>query len=196
MMDRELELRLVGGLRDGDPAAFDAVYEAFHARLFNFLARMANSRDVAEDLVEEVWVRVVEHGCRLQPDTRLAPWLFTIARNLHASYCRSRLVEDAHAPGLLGLWPGGTPRRSPLEAVEATEARHHLALALAALPAASREALLLVGLEGMSPTEAAAVCGVTPEAMRQRLHRARAQLSERLADTGLPGLASLREATT
>jgi RNA polymerase sigma-70 factor (ECF subfamily) len=195
MMDRDLELGIVSGLRRGDPEAFDALHDAFHARLFNFLARMANSRDVAEDRADEVWLRVVEHGRRLQPDTRLAPWLFTIARHLCASHRRSRMVEDAHAPGLIGLWPSGSSDRSPLEAVEATEARRRLVAALAALPAASREVLLLVGVEGMAPAEAAAVCGVTPEAMRQRLHRARRLLSRQLSESDFPGLASLRELT-
>ena len=89
-MDRDHELELVAALRAGEPAAFDAVYDAFNARLYNFLARLANRRDVAEDLLEETWLRLVVHALRLQPDTRLGPWLFTVARNLHASNCRSR----------------------------------------------------------------------------------------------------------
>ena len=55
-MDRELELQLVDRLRTGDPAAFDAVHEAFNGRLYNFLARLSNRRDVAEDLLEETYV--------------------------------------------------------------------------------------------------------------------------------------------
>ena len=54
--------------------------------------------------------------------------------------------------------------------------------ALAGLPVLYREALLLVGVEGLRPAEAAVVCGVSPEAMRQRLSRARALLAERLED--------------
>src|SRR5688500_14648362 len=109
-MERELELQIVGRLRAGDPVAFDAVYDTFNERLYRFLARLCNSRDVAEDLTEETWLRLVMHAQRLQPDTRLGAWLFTVARNLHASYCRSRILEDSHAPGLLGLWPSGSPR--------------------------------------------------------------------------------------
>ncbi len=76
-MDRELELQLVGRLRTGDSEAFDAVYAAFNGRLYSFLARLSNSRVVAEDLTEETWLRLVVHAQRLQPDTRLGPWLFT-----------------------------------------------------------------------------------------------------------------------
>jgi RNA polymerase sigma-70 factor (ECF subfamily) len=195
-MDRDLELQLVGRLRTGDPQAFDAVYEAFNGRLYNFLARLSNRPDVAEDLLEETWLRLVTHVRRLRPDTRLGPWLFTVARHLHASYCRSRLIEDSHAAGLLGLWPHGRPEPSPFEAMEAGEAGRRLTRALASLPMASREALLLVAVEGLRHSEAADICGVTTEAMRQRVSRARALLARRLCDAETPGLACLRDLTT
>ena len=194
-VDRDLELQLVARLRAGDPDAFEALYEAFHGRLFSFLARLSNSRDAAEDLSEETWLRLVTHAHRLQPDTRVAAWLFTVARNLYASYCRSRLVEDAHLADLLGLWPCGSRQQTPLEAAEASEAHRQLAQALSSLPVRSREALLLIGTEGLTPAEAAEVCGISAEAMRQRLSRARALLARRLAEEARPALRSLREVT-
>ena len=184
-MDRECELALVDRLRDGDPAAFDAVYEVYRARLYSFLARMARSREVAEDLAEEAWLRLVETAPRLRPDTRLGPWLFTVARNLYYSYCRSRAISDAAADALVSLWPGGSPRPSPFEEAAARELEGRLEGALARLPANHREALLLVGVEGMTPAEAAGVCGLAPEAFRQRLSRARAALDTEL--TRVPG---------
>ena len=195
-MDREYELHLVGRLRTGDPGAFDAVHQAFNGRLYNFLARLSNQRDVAEDLLEETWLRLVKHARRLRPDTRLGPWLFTVARHLHANYCRSRLVEDSHAAGLMGLWPDARPGPSPFEAVEANETGRRLAAALASLPLAYREALLLVAVEGLRHSDAAEICGVTAEAMRQRVSRARALLARRLTDAEVPVLASLKEITT
>jgi RNA polymerase sigma factor (sigma-70 family) len=195
-MDRECELQLVSRLRTGDPEAFDAVHHAFNDRLYNFLVRLSNRRDVAEDLLEETWLRLVKHARRLRPDTRLGPWLFTVARHVHANYRRSRLVEDSHAGGLLGLWPDARPGPSPLEAVEASETGRRLAAALASLPLAYREALLLAAVEGMRHSDAAEICGVTAEAMRQRVSRARALLACRLADAEMPILASLKEVTT
>jgi RNA polymerase sigma factor (sigma-70 family) len=195
-MDRECELQLVGRLRAGDPAAFDAVHEAFNGRLYNFLARLSNHRDVAEDLLEETWLRLVKHARRLRPDTRLGPWLFTVARHLYASYCRARLVEDSHAAGLIGLWPQGQPGPSPFEAVEARETERRLARALASLPLAYREALLLVVIEGLRHSEAAEICGVTTEAMRQRVSRARALLIGHLADAEVRVTAVMKEVTT
>jgi len=195
-VDRQLEVRLVERLRQGDEAAFDQVHELFNVRLFNFLARLANSRDVGEDLLEETWLRFVRHSRRLRPDTELGAWLFTVARRLHVSYCRSRLIEDARAGDLIGLWPSGSPRPSPFEQAEASEMQRRTAAALVALPAIYREALLLSIVEGLRPSEAAEVCGVTPEAMRQRLSRARTLLSRRLAGSGAPGLNALNEVTT
>ena len=195
-MDREFELQLVGRLRMGDPGAFDVVHAAFNGRLYNFLARLSSRRDVAEDLLEETWLRLVTHARRLRPDTRLGPWLFTVARHLHASYCRSRLIEDSHATRLIGLWPHGRPEPSPFEALEASETGQQVATAFASLPLVYREALLLVVVEGLRCSEAAEICDVTAEAMRQRVRRARALLARRLTDADVPILASLREITT
>ena len=141
-------------------------------------------------------MRLVKHARRLLPDTRLGPWLFTVARHVHASYCRSRLLEDSHAAGFMGLWPQGRHGPSPFEAMEAREAERRLATALASLPLAYREALLLVAVEGLRHSEAAEICGVTAEAMRQRVSRARALLARRLTDAEAPSLVSLKEITT
>jgi RNA polymerase sigma-70 factor (ECF subfamily) len=185
-MHRDLELEIVHRLRAGDSTAFDAVYAAFNARLFSFLVRLSRRRDVAEDLLEETWLRLVAHACRLRPETRLGPWLFTVARNLHVSYCRSRLLEESHTAGLIGLWPFAWPRPSPFEETAATEMERRIESAIASLPSAYREVLLLVGIEGFLPAEAAAVCGITPEALRQRLSRARVLVLRRLETDGHP----------
>lgn len=191
-MDRETELALVGRLRDGDAAAFDVVYAEFRARLYTFLARLSRSRDVAEDLAEETWLRLVTSSVRLTPDTRLGPWLYTVARNLYYSYCRSRALDDIASDSLIGLWPAGTRRPSPFEETAARELERRVERGLATLPLPYREALLLVGIEGLSPAEAASVCGTTPEAFRQRLSRARAALDKELGGVRLQpaGLAS------
>jgi RNA polymerase sigma-70 factor (ECF subfamily) len=194
-MERELELQLVDGLRRRDPAAFEAVHDAFHARIFGFLARLSNNRDVAEDLIEETWLRLVAHATRLRPDTHLGAWLFTVARNLHASYCRSRLLEDSASVDTLGLWPAASPAPSPTEVAEANETARRIAAAIASMPLIYRETLLLAA-EGLRPAEAAEICGISPEAMRQRLSRARTELNRRLTETATPRLTALKEVIT
>jgi RNA polymerase sigma-70 factor (ECF subfamily) len=194
-MDRELELELVAGLRQGDMAAFDAVYAAYNRRLFAFVARLARSRHVAEDLVEETWLRLVRQARRLQADTRLAPWLFTVARNLYLSYCRSRMIEDVYRTDVEASWPV-VRFRSPFEEAAITELERHLESAISRLPLIYREVLLLVAVEGLRPMEAATVCGVSPEAMRQRLSRARTLLAQHLEQSRSPGTVAAREVTS
>jgi RNA polymerase sigma-70 factor (ECF subfamily) len=179
-MDRESELTVIDQLRRGDEKAFDAVYDAFYVPVLTFLLRLSRRRDVAEDLIEETWLRLVTHAHRLRPDTRLGPWLFTVARNLHVSYLRSRLLEDSTTAGLMTLWPVTIEQSSPFEATAASELERRIERALATLPAASREVLLLVGIAGLDHSEAAEVCGISAEALRQRLHRARAMLARAL----------------
>jgi RNA polymerase sigma-70 factor (ECF subfamily) len=188
-VERDTELVLVERLRRGDPDAFDDVYAAFNRRLFTFLVRLSRHRDVAEDLLEETWLRLVKHAPRLEADTRLGPWLFTVARNLHVSYGRSRMLEDSAAATLIALWPLSPQRASPFEAASASELERRVERALAAMPATSREVLLLVAVAGLDHSDAADTCGITPAALRQRLHRARETLSkmlERDAASGAP----------
>ncbi len=194
-MDRERELEFVSRLRVGDQAAFDAVYEAFNARLFTFLARLLRNRARAEDLLEETWLRLVQHAARLEPDTRLGPWLFTVARNLHVSYCRSLALEEIYPGDGLGLFvPARTS--SPFEETAANELERRVEAALASLPVTYREVLLLVAVEGLEPGEAAKVCRISPAALRQRLKRARDLLARRLDERPQPSVTVLKEVTS
>src|SRR5207249_8155745 len=115
-VERETELALVARLRQGDADAFDDVYAAFNTRLFTFLVRLSRHRDVAEDLVEETWLRLVKHARRLRPDTRLGPWLFTVARHLHVSFNRSRILADSTTVRLIAVRPFSFDQASPFEA--------------------------------------------------------------------------------
>jgi RNA polymerase sigma-70 factor (ECF subfamily) len=191
-MDRAAELALVERLRGAKPGAFDEIYAAYNLRLFNFLARLSRRPDVAEDLLEETWVRVIEHAGGLRTDTRLAPWLFTVARNLYFSYCRTRALDDRLTAGI-GLWPLAMPHPSPYEATAANELERRVETALASLPRVYREVLLLVWVEGLTRAEAALVCGIRADALRQRLSRGRALLAEELRRADEPGIAVLGE---
>jgi RNA polymerase sigma factor (sigma-70 family) len=184
LMEPETERALIERLRGGDAAAFDAIHEAFNVRLFTFLLRLSRRRDVAEDLLEETWLRLVKHARGLRPETRIGPWLFTVARNLHVSYLRARVVEESAMAGLMSLWPSSVYGSSPFEDAAADELERRIERALAGLPAGSREVLLLITVAGLDHAEAAAVCGITPEAFRQRLSRARATLARALDQRG------------
>lgn len=171
----------VDGLRRGDPAAFDDVFAAYRRRIFSYLVRMTRRRDVAEDLLQECFLRLAQHARRLDADTRLGPWLFTVAHRLVVSLARAQAVRAQLAGDLPAREPAGTAR-SPLEAVADSQAQRALERAFAELAPAYREVALLVGVEGLPPTEVAQILGQTPEAVRQRLARARAQLADALGD--------------
>ena len=186
-MDREIEVRLVVRLKAGDPAAFEAIYEAYRPRLFGFLVRLSRRRDLAEDLLEETWLRLVTRSATLADDARLGPWLFTVARNLYFSWRRSRAVDASRTSELDPAWPAPEGGDSPFESAARAELERRVEAALACLPLRDRELLLLVGVEGLTPSEAAAVCGVPTVTLRARLHRAREKLAAAMdADRAVP----------
>jgi len=185
-MERETELQLVARLKAGDAEAFEAAYDTFRARLFSFLVRLSRRRDVAEDLLEETWLRLVASASRLADDTRLGAWLFTVARNLFAGWCRHRAVDFERLSELTPSWPATAPGETPFEAAACTETERRLEMALARLPLRDREVLLLVGAEDFTPSEAAALLGLTPEVVRKRLQRARGRLAVEMAAEGAP----------
>ena len=173
--DRAEDERWLAGLLRGEPAAFDGVFAAYRGRVFGYLARMTGRRDVAEDLTQEVFLRLARSARGLRPDTRLRAWLFTVAHNVMISHARAQQVTFALAAELAQR--PAAPGPTPFEAVAESATQHRIERALGQLPVGYREVILLVAIEGLSPTDAAAALGLTPEAVRQRLSRARAMLS-------------------
>ena len=174
------EADLVPRLRTGDVEAFDAIYDEYRPRIFGFLLRLSRRRTVAEDLLDETFLRLVRHAPALRADTNLGAWLFTVARNLYWSYRRASALEDDVDPVTLSVWPIAAGDPSPFDLAAGSELESRLDQALAGLPPQQREVLLLVIREDMRPGEAADVCGITAEALRQRLARARAALIRHL----------------
>jgi RNA polymerase sigma-70 factor (ECF subfamily) len=169
---------IVAGLARGDPRAFDAVYDSQRAPLYAFLVRLTGSAPLAEDLLQETWLRLARHSRALPPSTELRPWLFTVARNLYRSHRRWALL-DRERLRELGLFPSPSAP-GPFDVAAEGEARRELEAAVAALPLDQREVLLLCSVYGFEPVEAAAILGISPEAARQRLSRARARIRSRL----------------
>lgn len=183
-VERDTERCMVARLKAGNAAAFEAVYDEYRPRLFTFLARLSRRRDVAEDLLDETWLRLVATAPRLADDTCLAAWLFTVARNLFASWCRRRALDDTRISDAPASWPAPAPGESPFEVASRNETERRIERALARLLVRDREVLLLVAVSGLTPAEAAAVLGLPAEALRKRLQRARERLAlEMSADT-------------
>jgi len=176
-----VEAEWVAGLRRGEPAAFDAVFAAYRRRVFGYLMRMTRRRDVAEDLLQETFMRLAQHATRLADDTRLGAWLFTVAHRLVVSWGRAQAVR-AQLAGDLPREDPAARDPSPLEAVADSQAQRALERAFGDLSPIYREVALLVGVEGLEPGEVAHILGLKPEAVRQRLSRARTQLAAALGE--------------
>ncbi len=169
----------LGALRRLDAETVDAVVTEYAPRLNAFLRRLGASASIAEELVQETLVRLVQHAPRLRDDTRVGAWVFTVARNLWRSHRRwawldgTRLLELASGPRPL------TP--TPADNLDVARAQKRLTAAVSALPEPQREVFLLVVGEGLDPIDVAAILGLSPDATRQRLARARRTLEEALA---------------
>jgi RNA polymerase sigma-70 factor (ECF subfamily) len=185
--DEAAEADLVAGFRRGESAALRQIYARFAERLFRFLVRLTGKADVAEDLHQETWIAATRAASRLAPDTDLAAWLFTIARNKHRSHRRWQSADQSRFETRAEPPPDAAARGDD------PEARHDLERALASLPAIHREVLVLVGCEGLGHDQAAAVLGISPEATRQRLSRARAALAEKIAGETTDNVIDMRK---
>ncbi len=157
-----------------EPALRDALLAAAPS-LRAFAVSLTGSFDRADDLVQETLMRAIANIQRFQPGTNMQAWLFTILRNLfHSEYRkRRREVEDVDGSYALSL------RTQPEQTahVDFKDFQH----ALSKLPVDQREALILVGAEGLSYEQAAEICGVAVGTIKSRVNRARARLAQLLA---------------
>lgn len=175
---------LVAGLVRGDPAAFDRVFARDGDVLWRFLVRLCGRREVAEELLQDAFLALARHARRLRPDTRLRAWLFTVARNRWRSHRRWAWL-DGRRLAEVAARVVGVDAVTPYDALTAARAGARFEHALAALPEKNREVAILVIVERLEPAEVAALLGLTPEAVRQRLARARQALATSL-DGGSP----------
>lgn len=180
MTDRDTDANLLKRLRAGDEQAFALAYEQYRPRIFSFLVRLSGQRSLAEDMLQETFVRLAVHAPRLRGDTQLGAWLYRVARNLFVSHKRWQLL-DAGKLAETRLYASLRPLPvTPFAVSAANETQRRLEQSLASLRLRYREVLVLVLVEGLSQEEAAAVIGVTPAALRQRLKRGRDKLKTAL----------------
>ncbi len=176
------EFELIRRLKQGDLDAFDAIYDIYRARLFSFLFRLTRRREIAEELLQETWLRLAHRAHTLRDDTRPGAWLFTVAHNLFASYCRNRALDTERISEMAAAAISGE-ERSPFDMAAARETERSLERVIASLPPRYREVLLLIA-EGFSHQEAATICDLRPDAFRKRLSRAREMVVAQLHEHG------------
>jgi RNA polymerase sigma-70 factor, ECF subfamily len=170
---------LLAATRGGDLHAFDALYSRYERRLFGYLRRMVDDRDLAEDLLQDVLLTVIRDRSYDPGKGRFAAWLFTVARNRCLEHHRRAAVRDpARAP------PSG-PTTHPGDDVEETVDRlHRVRAALAGLTDAERQLLLLKQVGDLTYRELADIHGVPEGTIKSRLHAATQAFRRRLAQIG------------
>jgi RNA polymerase sigma-70 factor (ECF subfamily) len=175
--DRDADRALVASLRSGDPAGFDLAYGRYKSRIYRFLLALARRRDAADDLFQETFFKLARFAPSLREDTDLEAWLFTVARNAFRSHRRWAMLDVSRFV-TLGDDAAHADDRGPSadDAADRARALRRVERALERVSTASREALLLVGVEGFEQQRAAEILGVSYAAFRQRLARARAEL--------------------
>lgn len=173
---------LIARIAAGDREAFGELYRQCRPDVYRFVAHMCGSAANAEDMVQDVFVAVIEHAARYQPGrSGVRAWLLGIASNQVRRWRYRRIflpLPDADTRD-------GQRMAAETDPVgELTRRRHEaeLSRALLTLPARYREAIVLCDLQDLSYDAAAVALGCAIGTVRSRLHRGRAQLARALGE--------------
>lgn len=171
-------------VRSGHIGLLAELFERHNRSVFGFFYRMTASRELSEDLVQDVFLRILRYRETYQPHTSFTAWMYGIARNALIDTMRKKRPESS--------WDDGLPEMQSAEPLvdERLRAREETVLvqrALASLPADKREVLILSRYQNLRYDEIGRILGCEPNAVKQRVFRAVKALSERF--TALSGRA-------
>jgi len=200
---RDPDVRLMLRVRDDDAAAFEELVARYQSRLITVLEQLVRKREQAEDLAQEVFLRVFRARKSYQPGAKFSTWLFTIANNVASnakrSLARRREVNVSHRA------QGDTPTdpldqmalaasgQMPTRQLDRAERAEMVRAAIGALNERQRMALLLSKFEEMSYAEIAQAMDLSPQAVKSLLSRARCNLREVLEPYIAEGIKPGRE---
>lgn len=176
---------LMQAFAGGDALAFETLYDRHALPVWRFVQRSVRNAALADDLVQDVWFRLLRHAPQYEVRAKFRTWLYTLAHHRVVDHWRShRPHESLDADtdddmARLEVLSAGTDD-GPEHRLDSREQAQALLDALAALPAAQREAFLLQAEAGMTVAEIAQATGVSPETAKSRLRYARARLRETL----------------
>ena len=177
--DEELMLRYGGG----DAGAFETLYRRHRGPLYRFLLRQVkNEAATAEELFQDVWMRVIDSRGRYEARAKFSSWVYAIAHNRLMDFYRAngkaRFLDQEESEAALDALPTDDP---PAEIrLDRKRAAERLLVALDLLPEAQREAFLLQQEGGLSVEEIGAATGVSRETAKSRLRYALAKLRSTL----------------
>ena len=180
--DEDAQLMLAYGR--GEMRAFETLYSRHRGALYRYLVRQARDGEVANDLFQEVWSRVIVNRSRYEPRAKFRTFLFTLAHNCFIDHCRRSKsrpqgmgIDDADAADLLPA----NAEEMPDARVARDETTRRYRAALAELPAEQRDVYLLHEESDLSLEEIARVTGVGTETAKSRLRYAVGKLKVALA---------------
>ena len=186
------DVRLMLDVREGSAVAFEELVLRYQGRLLTVLRHLVGNREQAEDLAQEVFLRVYRARESYEPDAKFSTWLFAIAHNVAANARRSQsrrheTTISSRDSGPMGARPFekmllASSGQMPARQLAKAEMREIVLMALESLGERQRMAVLLSKFEEMSYAEIAAVMEMSPQAIKSLLSRAR----ENLRDVLLP----------
>ncbi|MGD2187434.1 MAG: RNA polymerase sigma factor, partial [Desulfobacterales bacterium] len=171
----------------GDRGAFDALMHKYYPRILNFIYRFIGNRQIAEDLSQDVFMRIYKNALHYRPRSQFQTWLYTIAKNVCLNELRRnrrRMVslDETHKSGEKELRKAiEDPNTNPDEALLRKEKIALIRAAIDALPENQRIAVILKRYENFSYNQIAATLNVTDKAVKSLLSRAKVNLKNKLS---------------
>lgn len=162
-------------VRDGDLAQLGVLFERHHTSLFDFLSRMTGNRAAAEDMVQDVFVRMLKYRTTFRDEGRFETWMFRIARNARADYFRARAAATQVSDEGVEI-PSDQP--GPARLMEQEQDAAILKRALLALREDRRELIVLARYRGMKHEAIAELLGIEVGTVKVRIHRAVKELRD------------------
>ena len=188
------DVRLMLRVRDDDAGAFEELVRRYQGRLVRLFHHIGPSPELAEDLAQEVFLRIYRSRSKYEAGAKFSTWLFTIAGNVARNAARShgrrrevneadtrRVAEDSQ-PSLMAGMALDASSLMPARVVEGEERALMVRKAVESLGERQRMALMLSRFENMSYVEIAEAMGLTTKAVKSLLSRARVNLKEALAE--------------
>jgi RNA polymerase sigma-70 factor, ECF subfamily len=166
----DVELALCAGIRGGSTAAFETLFHAHHPGMCGFAARLVGRRDVAEDLVQEVFLYIWRNRESWHVRTGVRQYLYSALRHAALRYIRHERVVRHHAPETIALFDRA-PRQADADLASA-ETIALVRMAIARLPERCRLVYTLHREQGLSYSEVAAVMGISPKTVDVQMGRA------------------------
>jgi RNA polymerase sigma-70 factor (ECF subfamily) len=175
--------------KDGDPHAFRVLFEGYKKKIINFCYRFCGDGETAEELAQEVFLRVYKAAPKYRPDARFSTWIFRIATNVCLNELRKKRyhwhMESLEVPSGSGEWKMAgeiqDPTPLPQERLEFAERDHMILQAISNLPGKQRAALVLRIFHGFSYREIAGQIKSSESSVKSFIHRGRQSLKQVLA---------------